>query len=517
MNLKPLKIILVAIMCCFQSPAHSLDNISRSVEQLAISSTIYLVSFGLEAARGFVDLQYSDIFYEKRFDRLSINNLKIIPPKTLVEEGCEIKIKSIKIFSAEFPDVKQKFSISDFNASALCIPYEQRALLALAGIRSINIPMIYFDLSYEPASGGLNLSLSTEIQGLLRVNLSIDTDHFSYNFLEEELKIRLKQAEITLENLGAWENVRDQIPPSFVTPGTSGANISRSIGQLIDGTGVVNSNAKDVFLRSLESTWDQFLIEQDTIAFRTNFRPESPRNLRIYDYSRDISFALDDFQPIFGNKNLAREQIRPLDDVAWLINENEASGAQKLRTAKALISGSGVPQNLALGVKILRSLATLEDGDSFSVLARHLSISEPEEAYKYALKGAALGNAVSASIALELEEELPLMLVLKIQDDLGTVQINSVKPNNVINYSQLAEAYYTGTDRLKSYKSAYLYANLSAASGNITAKSIRDDILGMSKNERPSVRAQWQKALTEIANETLTFWISEKLGEKLSK
>jgi len=299
MNLKPLKIILVAIMCCFQSPAHSLDNISRSVEQLAISSTIYLVSFGLEAARGFVDLQYSDIFYEKRFDRLSINNLKIIPPKTLVEEGCEIKIKSIKILSTEFPDVKQKFSISDFNASALCIPYEQRALLALAGIRSINIPMIYFDLSYEPASGGLNLSLSTEIQGLLRVNLSIDTDHFSYNFLEEELKIRLKQAEITLENLGAWENVRDQIPPSFVTPGTSGANISRSIGQLIDGTGVVNSNAKDVFLRSLESTWDQFLIEQDTIAFRTNFRPESPRNLRIYDYSTDISFALAALMSIF--------------------------------------------------------------------------------------------------------------------------------------------------------------------------------------------------------------------------
>ena len=116
---------------------------------------------------------------------------------------------------------------------------------------------------------------------------------------------------------------------------------------------------------------------------------------------------------------------------------------------------------------------------------------------------------------MKIEDELPLLTILEIQDELGRVHVTDLDPNEINNYAQLANDYYTGTSKLKSYKSAYLYANLSAAAGNITATSIREDILNMANNENPSVRLQWQKSITEVADKTLNFWISEKLNEKL--
>ena len=510
-----LKVLLTAIIFFFQSPVQSAEINSNPVEKIAIEGTKSLVRMVLAATRGFVDLQYSDVSFEKRFDRLSINKLKILPQAELFEEGCEIEIKSIKILSSNFPDFKQKFHINGFSASALCLPYEQRVLMALAGIKSLDIPMIYFDLKYNPASGGLAFSLSTEIQNLVEITVSFDTDYVAYNFIEDIIKLRLREAEITLQNKGIWERFKNQLPPSFVTAGTSGANISLSINQMLSGIGITSSNAKENLLRSIENTWDEFLRNEDTIALRTNFDQESPRNLRIYDYSQDFSVALYDLQPIFANKNIGRDRIKPMDDIAWLFDGNEASDQQKLDTAKALISGKGLPQNIALGMKILKDPSTFNDPESFSLLASHLILTEPEKAYIFALKGAALGNADAAHLAMKIEDELPLLSILEIQDELGRVHVTDLDPNEINNYAKLANDYYTGTFKLKSYKSAYLYANLSAAAGNITATSIREDILNMANNENPSVRLQWQKSITEVADKTLNFWISEKLSEKL--
>ena len=219
--------------------------------------------------------------------------------------------------------------------------------------------MIYFDLKYNPASGGLAFSLSTEIQNLVEITVSVDTDYVAYNFIEDIIKLRLREAEITLQNKGIWEKLKNQLPPSFVTAGTSGANISLSINQMLSGIGITSSNAKENLLRSIENTWDEFLRNEDTIALRTNFDQESPRNLRIYDYSQDFSVALYDLQPIFANKNIGRDRIKPVDDIAWLFDENEASDQQKLETAKALISGKGLPQNIALGMEILKTQVRL--------------------------------------------------------------------------------------------------------------------------------------------------------------
>ena len=243
-----------------------------------------------------------------------------------------------------------------------------------------------------------------------------------------------------------------------------------------------------------------------------------------YIYSDDIFLAsegdrLSFIRPEISNVPSAlRSIVLPGDIAGALADSASLDDVTRMKIGAALLTGDGAPRSIEAGARILLPLATNWSGEAATILAKsYQSVGRNEDAYEMALIAVASGDRSALVVADELEQKIPIVEIMTIQDEVsdrwpGTADFEAainaaVADGDAGAIARHAHAASVGRDLPRSFSTAYMLATLAAAAGDHGAAKLRDRL-----DRRFGGDAYWQSAASEASDEAMTFWIDGGMG-----
>ena len=377
-----------------------------------------IVEFAVAAARSQVEIQYEAIVPNSNLGQLSIDGLVFTPRPEIDMEGCNISVGRI-LFQVGSPEKLGSeniaTSIYDLNVSPFCLPFEQRGILAIAGIQEIHISYATINLDYYFPSSSLEILINGELKGFSEFDLFVDAPYVSIIDDYKPYIIKLKKAELSVRDRGGWSAVTPQIPNEFIDPNIAGENVSNLVKENMFSD--LRSEEENAFLDSLKSTWNTFLRDPQQITLETGNLPSAGIMIDFEKYQTDPKKLFLDLKLVFSTQSLLSENLIDPALLEQILDYTPKaySEERKFKLAKALMQGKGVPSNARLATRLLEELADSNSPNAFSALVDHYFYMAPEKAYFYALKLGRANETAATSFLDRLEAELSFDKVLELQ------------------------------------------------------------------------------------------------------
>lgn len=494
--------------------AFSLENILTMVVQSFIPSLRILA-----------DVRYDQIDVDPVRNRIALVGVDIRPFLPHVEaDNCAITADGL-VISGQPVDRLQGYIVNLALEGAVldfdCLPDEARPVVGMLGVENIRLDRANIHVNYDFASGGAMVNFGADLDKLAALSGSVDLDYISYrmDFETEDVMPAafVNHAQITLENRGLYEAGSRMAPPGMLDP----AALEQIIpGALAEMFGEMNgfearelSVEQEAFIGQAVQVAQAFVQNPTQIVLETSAKV-TPVRLGEADLE-DPKAIFSKLAPTIGTSPNAVTNGITAAELQQAI-DGLLPSARSFDVGRALLSGVGAPRNATLGLRLLDPLAKEGDPRATALMAQAMQGSNPDTAYRLALHASSNGQAGSLSLMNDLEDDLTLDQLLEIQDAMlgggGPVTANYASIGEI---RRAARAHMLGTTRIRSYRAAYYWASVGAATGDVASANIRDEIDTIMRLR--GVSAAWSKVQTSLENGVLRDWVGRDLPGALSK
>ncbi|KAJ56598.1 hypothetical protein ACMU_06545 [Actibacterium mucosum KCTC 23349] len=495
-----------------------------------------MLQTGIMAARTQLDIQYGDMVVSPLSGTVSISDVAMWPLPDWDDNGdCFIGLDKLALRTAPPQDPSQirlKVQASGLSVHGACLPPDARQPLQMAGLTEVFVPRATIDMDYDIASAGAFVHVFAEIDDVAAVSASGDFTYVWFDGRDDmdnpDPVVFMSSATLSLENLGIWEQLKAFAPEPLTNPETASGMVNGMLSQAMMGINADAapeggqpepiSEAQAAFVNSTVEAWQGFLANPNRLVLETGYDSDSDIYVDFIGYEDDPLLMFEDLQPRVALAPAAARGALPVALLQAALNDAASLSADDaLTVGEALVSGNGVPRNMAAGTAILEGLARNGDPDAAVILAEAMEDRAPEQAYFWALL-AGSGGVASAQAQLDrLELELPVERILALQADAeanAQLPVSALANVNLIRM-QAAER-LSGLGQTRSYGTAAVWAMLAAAAGDPEGADILAEIDARMSGASgdPSAWAAREAEASALATEA---WIGRNLADALSK
>jgi hypothetical protein len=471
------------------SVATALQTLQRMVIQ-------YAVLF----SRSFIDLTYENIAIEPGTGDVTLTGLRLYPELDWDQNRrCVLLVDRLVMADAHgLETLGSALSLGGLTIPPPCLQPEASATLSAFGYDGLTIEDVAIDIDYHIPSSSADLELSASVANAAEIGL---TAHFDYLWFRvpvadptdpasataEAVPVaRLGRAELIVRNEGLFEALEPMIAEQLggdLSAIPQGVRVS--VGEALTEGGTRTPTAEETaFVEELAAQVARFVENRDRIVITAE--PEAGSVLltgELMDSPAALIAALD---PVVSAVPSAfRRMIAPAELAAALSGGADLDDEIRLRVGEALVTGVGAPRAVAAGRALLAPLAEEWDARAALLTARaDREAGDLQAAYSMALRAMAGGESAAIGLADELEAELPLVVVLNAQADIGDGWPGTdeavaeadrlVGEGDVAGIRERAQAAALGRDRPRDYAGAYFWASLAAAAGDRRAAALRE-------------------------------------------
>ncbi len=519
-----------ALTCAFALPLHAQEQVTETPvtfwDSFSLDNILTLVvqSF-IPTLRVLADVRYDQIDVDSVRNRVALVGVDIRPFLPYVEgDACTITADGL-VLSGQPLDRQQGYILNiAFEGAVLdfdCLPGEARPVIGMMGGDDIRLDRATINMNYDFASGGAKINFGADLDKLVALSGSLDLDYISYRMdLNNEEVVPaayVNHAQITLENRGLYQAGARMAPPGMLDPAAleqiiPGA-MAEAFGEMNGGETGALSPEQEAFIAQTVQVAQAFVQNPTQIVLETA-APATPVRLGEADLE-DPKAIFSKLAPTIGTSPQAIGNGISAAELKQAI-DGLLPTARNLDVGRALLSGVGAPRNTTLGLRLLDPLAKEGNAQATSLMANAMQSFDPETAYRLALHASSKGQSGSLSLLNELEDELSLAQILEVQDSMlgggGPVASDYASIGDI---RRAARGHLLGTTRVRSYRAAYYWASVGAATGDVAAATIRDEIDTIMRLRGAS--NQWSEVQTSLENGVLRDWVGRDLPTELQK
>jgi hypothetical protein len=273
------------------------------------------------------------------------------------------------------------------------------------------------------------------------------------------------------------------------------------------------STEQEFFINRAVITAKEFVANPSQIIIETS-APNTPVRLGEADLE-DPKAMFSKLTPTIGTVPMAIFTGIPAAELKQAI-DGLLPTERNLDVGRALLSGVGAPRNTTLGLRLLDPLAKEGNAEATSLMADAMKGTDPTIAYRLALHASANGKPASLSLLNDLEDQLQLNEMLEVQDIMlgggGPVASDFASIGDI---RRAARGHLLGTTRIRSYRAAYYWASVGAATGDVASVAIRDEIDTIMRLR--GATTAWAEVQTSLENGVLRDWVGRDLPAELKK
>jgi len=480
------------------------------------------VQFGIMTLRTQMDVKYGDMSVDLMTGRVTLTDVKMWPLPPWDQNGdCVVAIDRMTIRSGSLDQIDRlrfKAHVAGASAPLECLPPEGRQAMGMAGITTLDIPRLTLEVEYGvPGSDAV-----ARVFGVVENAAAVDlTAEFAYIWVDGRRDLEqpdpvvfLKNARLTVENRGAWDALKGQMPPPMTDPEGGTLFVEGAVGSVFGdmNDGEPMSESQKAFLASVVATWPKFLANPNTLVLETALTSDTYLDFEAME--RSPIKAFDTLQPRLSLTSSAVSKLVPASLLQQALGADAAamSDADKRMAGLALISGTGAPRNLQAGIELLGPMAEAGDAEAALALSAALEGPAPEDAYQWALV-AGRGNEAGATARLDrLETQLDFATVLRVQETVSGGDANPVDAlNSIAGVREQAAMRLSGRGQARSYAISAMWAMLGKALGDAESGDILGDIdehVRLAGDDAKDAWVESQKRASEMATEA---WLEQDL------
>ena len=519
-----------ALTCALAMPLHAQEQAAENPvtlwDNFSLDNILTMVvqSF-IPTLRVLADVRYEQIDVDVVRNRIALVGVDVRPFLPYVEgDACAITADGL-VMSGQPLDRQQGYIINialegtvlDFD----CLPSDARPVVGMMGVDDIRLDRMTVNVNYDFASGGAMINFGADLDKLAALSGSVDLDYISYrmDLDTEEVSpaVYVNHAQLTLENRGLYEAGSRMASPGMLDPAAleqliPGA-LSEMFGEMNGFEARELSREQEAFINQAVVTATAFVANPGQITLETD-APNTPVRLGESDLE-DPKGIFSKLGPTIGTVPMAISRGIPAAELKQAI-DGLLPAARNLDVGRALLSGVGAPRNTTLGLRLLDPLAKEGNAEATSLMAEAMQYSNAATAYRLALHASANGQTGSLSLLNDLEDALSLNELLEVQDImLGGGGPVAADFDSIGDIRRAARGHLLGTTRIRSYRAAYYWASVGAATGDVASAAIRDEIDTIMRL-RGATNA-WTEVQTSLENGVLRDWVGRDLPAKLQK
>ena len=473
--------------------------------------------------RNFVDLSYELLTVEPGSNTVIVSDLEFNPTLDWdPNRKCEILIfQAIADSVFNFEIISVELELSEVRMSSNCFEPKLRAILAGLGYPEVTLDTLSIEFDYSLPDSSADFGITATMRDAMVASILLEFDYFWLNLTNDRHNARLEFSELLFENKGLW----GRLEPTLAT--RIGSEIA--LPYLIEGYfhGVLSENgtrtpthAEQEFLKNLREGISAFLKEKRYLVVTA--APDGGIWLDDNFFSSPLNL-INVLRPSISNKPSSIFSIvSPMDLRVALSDSSDLDDAKRMKIGKALLTGLGAPRSIDDGAVLLLPMAKKWSGEAAAMLANAFeSVGRYDEAYEMALIALATGDLSVLSVADELEQRIPMLKILSIQDDIsnrwpGAANFRSaieaaVTVGDVGAIRGHANAASIGGRSPRSYSTSYMLATLAAAGGDRGAAKLRDRL-----DHRFGREIHWSSEANKAAREALDLWVNGGMGAAIS-
>ena len=453
----------------------------------------FLVQHLLLLGRSFLDFTYEHLTIEPGTNTVVLSGLRFFPPIDLEQDlECEISIDQIVVDGTYGLDgISVGWEMMDARVPGTCFGPEARDVMTSTGYENVLFDVASIDIAYSLPDSSAEIVLRLTVRDAVDLSLDAEFDYLWFTqpaiglFDDPYLLGMVNQAEFTVEDIGLARRIE---PTSPSQTGFSGSDFPRMLQSAVLKVLEIDesqplSEAEQAFVGELSAGVSAFWENQEPLVVTVN-----PVD---YLYSDNIFLAnegdrLGFIRPRISNVPSAlRSIVLPADMAAALSDAASLDDVTRMKIGAALLTGDGAPRSIEAGARLLLPVAMNWSGEAATILARaYQSVGRNEDAYEMALIAVASGDRSALVVADELEQSIPLVEIMAMQDEVidhwpGTASFEAlidaaVAEGDVRAIARNAHAASAGRDMPRSFSTAYMLATLAAAAGDLSAAKLRD-------------------------------------------
>lgn len=516
-----LRLALIAVALGMAAPADAQATSRPGLWETLTFENIAtgLVQIGLGWARVLADIRYQHMTVDPLASRIVLTELEVSP---LISGGspdaCRITTARTVISGAELgrgTNGRFHIAMDDARVPVGCLPPAGAGFLRGLGLRDIFIPRVEYLLTYDYPTGGALLGVTADLDGLANVEISANLDYVSFrlDFDREEpvFAAYLSDAQITVEDNGAWDLARPLLPADLVDPEALGQTLRDAVLSTLSGAGGQPTVPPDqlAFAQAAGRAATRFAKGERLVVLRTDLR-DGPVKLDAGTAENPAALFLA-LQPRLSNTRPAvRNAIAVAELEAALSAETPPENA--LALGRALATGIGAPRDLASALRLLAPVARAGNAEASLLIAEAVGRTRPKQAYAHALRAAAAGLPGALTVMDRIERDLPYTDVIEAQNALLTGQEDRVY-GDLAAMRQLARDYWLGIKRPRSWRAAYYWAAMAAAGGDAGSAALRDEITETLRLRGDG--ANWAETAASLDSGVLRDWIAKDVPSRL--
>ncbi len=492
----------------------SLDNILTLVVQSFIPTL-----------RVLADVRYDQIDVDAVRNRVALVGVDVRPFLPYGEaDACAITADSL-VLSGQPIDRQQGYALNVALEGAVldfdCLPTEARPVVGMMGVDNMRLDRMTVNVNYDFATGGAKINFGADLDQLAALSGSVDLDYISYRMDLESEEVMpaayVNQVQVTLENRGLYEAASRMAPPGMLDPAALEQIIPGAMAEMFAEMNGFEARElsveQEAFITQTVAAAQSFVQNPTQIVLETG-APVTPVRLGEGDLE-DPKAIFSKLAPVIGSAPKAVSTAISAAELTQAI-DGLLPTARNLEVGRALLSGVGAPRNLTLGLRLLDPLSKEGNAEASALMAEAMQEVNPETAYRLSLHASSNGVAGALSLLNALENALSLSQMLDVQDAMlgggGPVASDFASIGDI---RRAARGHMLGTTRTRSYRAAYYWASVGAATGDVASVAIRDEIDTIMRLRGAS--AAWSEVQTSLENGVLRDWVGRDLPSELQK
>lgn len=499
-----------------------------------------LIQSGIVGLRTQVELRHDAMRVDVAGGTVALSGVHMRPlPHLFMPEGCEMAVDRV-VLSGLTPFVLTRLApraeVIGLRVAAACLP-DLAVPLAAVGIDRVVLDRALIALDYDLASGAADLSVFADMPGLGSVAGQARLDYLAFGegrSGDVEPVVRLRDAQVTLEEAGALAKLQPFLPPELRDPARAAATFraqvqsemeranSRSERRARERRGE-DPNAvfeapltpeQVVFLDSATREMARFLQGGTQVTLTLTGQPGALLDFRAMEVDGRVAIAA--LNPVLRAGPPARAGLVSVALLQTAMTAPDSlTPADRLRVGQAALTGLGMPRDLGLGRSLMEPLATAGDGRAALTLAGSLERADPAVAYRFALIAGQAGAPGAVALLDRIETGLDMPSVLQVQAGItGAAREDGMESLAAMRRAALGRLIGNGVAR--SYAEAWFWASLAAAAGDAAGASLRDQIEAQMAALAPEGRAAWAAAVAPEQAMLIEVWTTRNLPAVLA-
>ncbi|MGR3502822.1 hypothetical protein [Pseudaestuariivita sp.] len=472
-----------------------------------------LIQSGIVALRSEIDITF-DAISSRDFGRAI--SLTGIEGFAFPDHGqdCDFAVDQVSVTTAPWTDLATlSLNVNALGVSMLgtCLPPDISDTLTELGFETLDFQHALITLDYDIPSAGLQMSATLTNDALAQVDMNATFDYAALEGLDDDPNpvLFLTKADLRVTDFGAWEIAKGFLPPMFTTPAAVPAIVGEARNALTNAGPEPLTEAETAALASMETALTAFLNGDTSLSLTLS--PPDPTFVDFEEIEQSPLDMIEAYHPLLTTEPIPAIRLVSQNVLAQVVSSDlsQLSDGQLAGLARALLSGLGVPRNLARAtettVELLRRDPTAAPG-IVADLANAWITQDPNSALTFARHAAAQGSTAAVGVLDRLESGLALDAILVQQGGSGT----PVVPESLAQLRDMALAHHTGLGADRSYELALVYALVLNAAHDSTGGALMRSLY-----DRFGRDPAWPAFRARAENTALDLWTSNALGSAL--